>query len=51
MPAFAGILRSVSISERGTSPRSLKCKDYFFLEAFFFAFFFALAMLALQLLG
>jgi hypothetical protein len=34
--------------ERGTNSALTELQDYFFLEAFFLPFFFALAMLALQ---
>jgi len=42
---------SFRFGERGTSSALTDKQDYFFLEAFFLPFFFALAMLALQLTG
>jgi hypothetical protein len=51
-PACAGLdLLSLRFGERGTSSAPTDKQDYFFLEAFFLPFFFALAMLALQLTG
>jgi hypothetical protein len=49
-PAFAGLVL-LRFGERGTSSALTEGQDYFFLEAFFLPFFFALAMLALQLTG
>jgi hypothetical protein len=47
-PAYAGLVSSSCSGERGTNSALTELQDYFFLEAFFLPFFFALAMLALQ---
>jgi hypothetical protein len=43
-----GLGSSFWFGERGKIPALTESKNYFFLEAFFLPFFFALAMLALQ---
>jgi hypothetical protein len=51
-PAYAGFALLLWSGERGTSSALTEFQGpYFFLEAFFLPFFFALAMLALQLTG
>jgi hypothetical protein len=45
---FRGLGLLLCSGERGTNSALTELQDYFFLEAFFLPFFFALAMLALQ---
>jgi hypothetical protein len=51
MPARAGIVVGFDSAGAVRCPRPPSFKAYFFLPAFFLAFFFAFAILALQLSG